>query len=173
MKNLEVKYRISRLEPVAEFLTGLKEVQKVWHREQIDIYYPVPTGRLKLRSEEGGNAQLIFYRRDNSTKARESQYLIYYSKNHWDLNEILQQALGVLITVKKQRTLFLFRNVRIHLDRVEQLGDFVEFESVVDTRFNDETAQQNLQEILDKFRRFRLIPIPESYSDLLLRAKAK
>lgn len=172
MKNLEVKYRVSRLEQVVEFLSCLPEVQKVWQRRQKDRYYSVPTGRLKLRREDGAAAQLIFYRREDAIRARESEYQIYRSENPAELDEILKRALGVFVTVKKERTLFLFRNVRIHLDRVEQLGDFVEFESVVDARFDEETARRNLEEILDKFRPFRLISVAESYSDLLLRAES-
>jgi adenylate cyclase class 2 len=34
------------------------------------------------------------------------------------------------LVVKKTRRLFIFEGVRIHLDRVEDLGDFIEFEGV-------------------------------------------
>jgi len=43
---------------------------------------------------------------------------------------VLRNALGVRVVVEKARRLLLWRNVRIHLDRVIGLGDFVEVEAV-------------------------------------------
>ena len=45
--------------------------------------------------------------------------------------ESLEAALGVTCVVEKERRLFLFENVRIHLDDVAHLGCFVELESVL------------------------------------------
>jgi adenylate cyclase class 2 len=45
----------------------------------------------------------------------------------------LADALGVRAVVEKARRLLLWRNVRIHLDTVAHLGNFVELEAVSDT----------------------------------------
>ena len=42
----------------------------------------------------------------------------------------LASAYGIWKTVKKRRRIFLHRNVRIHVDEVQGLGDFVELEAV-------------------------------------------
>lgn len=42
----------------------------------------------------------------------------------------LAAAIGVRVVVTKRRRLFLWRDVRIHLDDVEQLGRFIELEAV-------------------------------------------
>lgn len=44
------------------------------------------------------------------------------------LNRMLTNSLGVLGEVKKFRHLFLYGQTRIHLDKVEGLGTFLEFE---------------------------------------------
>jgi predicted adenylyl cyclase CyaB len=41
---------------------------------------------------------------------------------------VLTEAFGVLAVVRKRRDLYLFRDARIHIDDVEDLGTFVEFE---------------------------------------------
>ncbi|MEJ2634501.1 MAG: class IV adenylate cyclase [Calditrichia bacterium] len=167
MKNIEIKYRVKSIQELQNFLSGADEVKRVWQREQQDIYYNIPNGRLKLRLEDDTDSQLIFYRRDNSDQARESNYFIYRSDKAEDLSNILGMALGRKLIVKKVRTLLMFRNVRIHLDRVEGLGEFLEFESVVNGDTSEQEAQRNLAEIQAFLSGFEFHPVPESYSDLL------
>jgi adenylate cyclase, class 2 len=69
--------------------------------------------------------------------------------------------------VTKSRRLFLFEGVRIHLDRVDVLGVFIEFEAVVP----EDEDPANYTRLLDTLRE-RLAIRPEdlqreSYSDLL------
>ena len=48
-----------------------------------------------------------------------------------ELAEALDAALGTVVVVSKRRRLFLWEGVRIHLDEVDGLGSFVEFEAVL------------------------------------------
>ena len=43
--------------------------------------------------------------------------------------EALDAALGTTVVVAKRRRLFIWEDVRIHLDEVEGLGTFVELEA--------------------------------------------
>jgi predicted adenylyl cyclase CyaB len=47
------------------------------------------------------------------------------------LREALALAYGIAGRVRKQRTLYLAGRTRIHIDRVEGLGDFMELEVVL------------------------------------------
>jgi len=49
--------------------------------------------------------------------------------------------------VRKRREIYLVENVRIHLDEVEGLGTFLEFEAMLDQQHPDE---QVARELLDR-----------------------
>ena len=53
------------------------------------------------------------------------------SRNRRRCCEAFDAALGTVVVVSKRRRLFLWEGVRIHLDEVEGLGSFVEFEAVL------------------------------------------
>lgn len=97
--------------------------------QQLDTYFKVPNGRLKLR-EQQSSAELIFYERTNQAIERESNYQIITVAEPEALKHALSAALGVLVAVEKSRRLLLWRNVRIHLDEVPGLGNFIELEAV-------------------------------------------
>jgi homotetrameric cytidine deaminase len=97
---------------------------------QRDTYFAAPRGRLKLREQEPGGAELIAYERPDAAEARESRYRIAPVAEPEALRDALDAALGTTVVVDKRRRLFLWEGVRIHLDRVEGLGAFVELEGV-------------------------------------------
>jgi adenylate cyclase, class 2 len=137
---------------------------------QTDTYFVTNTGKLKLREIAGAaQAELIRYERELTGQARASDYTI----EHVDVRDVertihdLSRAAGVRCVVKKSRELLLWRNVRIHLDTVEQLGTFVELESVVSDHTDEPTARKNFDEV---FAALQLGAMPEelrSYGDLL------
>ena len=92
---------------------------------QRDTYFRVASGRLKLREEDPGGATLVQYDRVDSDEARESRYRLIPVDDPVDLCRALEASLGVLAVVEKERHLLLWQNVRIHLDRVAGLGDFL------------------------------------------------
>ncbi|HEU4736766.1 MAG TPA: class IV adenylate cyclase [Solirubrobacterales bacterium] len=99
---------------------------------QRDTYFQAPHGRLKLREEEGVRPHLIAYERLDGVEARESRYRIIETEEPEELKAALRGTLGVKVVVAKERRLFLWEGVRIHLDQVDGLGDFIEFEAVAD-----------------------------------------
>jgi predicted adenylyl cyclase CyaB len=99
---------------------------------QVDTYFVVPRGRLKLRRERGAVAQLIAYERPDLPGQKESRYRIVAVEDAAGLEEALAVSLGISAVVRKARRLFLLDGVRIHLDQVEGLGSFIEFEGVAD-----------------------------------------
>jgi adenylate cyclase class 2 len=102
--------------------------------EQRDTYFDVEHGRLKLREDLGrGGGELIFYLRDDASRPRSSRYWRAPTAEPEPLARLLEAAHGVAGVVAKRRRLFLYENVRIHLDQVEGLGAFIELESVLAT----------------------------------------
>ena len=97
---------------------------------QRDTYFRVATGRLKLREERPGGATLVQYDRVDADEARESRYRLVPVDDPAALCAALEASLGTLAVVEKDRHLLLWQSVRIHLDRVKDLGDFVELEGI-------------------------------------------
>jgi homotetrameric cytidine deaminase len=137
---------------------------------QRDTYFRTRSGRLKLREEEPGGAVLIQYDRPDAAEARESRYRLTRVEDPDDLRASLDAALGTLVVVDKERHLFMWDGVRIHLDTVDGLGSFVELEGVA-------PADSDLGPEREKLARLqRELGIEEvltdSYSDRLLGAEA-
>src|SRR5215218_10746980 len=97
---------------------------------QEDTYFNVFHGRLKLRREQGATPHLIAYERPDHAGQKESRYRIVEVSEALELQAALAGALGIVAIASKTRRLFVLGNVRIHLDRVEGLGSFIEFEAV-------------------------------------------
>jgi predicted adenylyl cyclase CyaB len=116
---------------------------------QRDTYFNAREGRLKLREEVGSAAQLIAYRRADLSGERTSHYRLVDVARPEGLAAALAASLGVKAVVAKARRLFIWEgNVRIHLDAVEGLGNFIEFEAVA-------AADSDLSRERDQARRLR------------------
>jgi homotetrameric cytidine deaminase len=127
---------------------------------QRDTYFRVPQGRLKIREPDG---TLIPYRRGDQVSDYE---LVPVDER---VRDALAGTLGVRVVVAKRRHLLMWeQTVRIHLDEVEGLGDYMEIEAVAApesdlSRERDQLARlRELLEVSDG----RLID--SSYSDMLL-----
>jgi len=118
-----------------------------------------------LRIINSQSGELIFYKRKESKKIRVSNYIISRTKDFKNLSEILSLNFEILVIVKKERKIFIFDNIRIHLDKVENLGEFLEFEIVYD---NYEQAKKQMKFLINYFKLNRNNFINNSYSDLLM-----
>ena len=134
--------------------------------EQRDTYFVVPQGRLKLRECAGRGAELIGYARGDRAAARGSDYRITVVSDPDGLRSVLEAALGVRGEVVKRRELWMWNGVRIHLDQVKELGEFIEFEAVMEAGEDDAIGLEKLAQL----RRAFLIRdddlVGNSYSDL-------
>jgi predicted adenylyl cyclase CyaB len=98
--------------------------------EQEDVFFTVPLGRLKLRMQNGAT-ELIYYLRENSSGPRQSNYLRIPIPDPAATRAMLALVHGERGIIRKTRWLYLVGQTRIHLDRVENLGDFLELEVVL------------------------------------------
>ncbi len=103
---------------------------------QIDTYFKVPKGRLKLREGNIENS-LIFYERTNIAASNVSSVILYQCTPNAALKDILLATQQVLTTVDKHRKIYFIDNVKFHFDEVHGLGTFLEVEAIdVDGRFS-------------------------------------
>ena len=129
-RNDEIKARIERIESILPKVAAIADKGPV-EIIQDDIFFACPNGRLKLRVVSPGEGELIFYRRSDQTGPKESFYLVYPTTAPDVLRESLSLAYGEVGRVRKKRTIFHMGRTRIHLDRVENLGTFLELEVVL------------------------------------------
>jgi adenylate cyclase, class 2 len=117
--------------------------------QQHDTYFNAAHGVLKLRAESPGRPHLIQYERADQAQQRQSSYRIVAVDDPDSLRTALAAALGIRSVVEKQRRLFLWKEVRIHLDNVKWLGRFIELEAVAPAK-SDLSGERKLIEQLRK-----------------------
>jgi predicted adenylyl cyclase CyaB len=139
--------------------------------QQLDTYFKVPRGRLKLREQDGA-AELIYYERSDEAIERESNYRIAPVEDPDGLKDALGSALGILVAVEKSRRLLLWRNVRIHLDQVGGLGSFIELEAVAEPDSDLSGEYRNVAELREALGITDERILAVGYSDELLRVGA-
>lgn len=149
---------------------------------QIDTYFRVPSGRLKLREGNIENALIYYKRADQAGSKRCDSFLwdlrcgekgtVPIKKGDcplFSLKRILKAACGVLTVVAKRREIYFLGNVKFHIDRVQGLGNFVEIEA--QDRSGRHAAKVKKQ--CEFYRRLLgILPedlLADSYSDQILR----
>ncbi|HZU40759.1 MAG TPA: cytidine deaminase [Solirubrobacteraceae bacterium] len=166
--NVELKARDPDPEATAGRCRALgAEDRGVLH--QRDTYFAGARGRLKLREQGSKGSQLIAYRRPDATEPEASRYVLAAVHEPEPVREALASALGTTVVVTKLRRLFMWENVRIHLDDVEGLGAFVELEALVGPGLNDpEEARAKVARLREELAIEDGALIAAGYSDLLL-----
>jgi predicted adenylyl cyclase CyaB len=129
-RNIEIKAKVRDFDQLRQRVEQISDTP-VEVIPQTDTFFQTPQGRLKLR-ELPDRGELIYYERMDATGPKQSNYFISRTTEPDSLTEILRLALGVRGVVRKQRLLYLVSKTRIHLDQVDGLGDFLEFEVVLD-----------------------------------------
>lgn len=169
-RNIEIKARIGSVETVlAQALqaVGGQPVQI----EQDDTFFRVPHGRLKLRQFADGSAELIHYHRPDTDQAKASDYVRVAVPEAAALREALARGCGLLGRVRKTRWLLIADeggfSTRIHLDRVEGLGDFMELEVVLKDGQSDAEGVAVAQALMVRLGLHEAPQLAGSYLDLL------
>lgn len=164
--NVEIKAKCNNPDRVRSYLLTNNAVFKGVD-EQVDTYFTVPNGRLKLRE---GNIEnnLIFYERTNQAGPKNSRFHLVKVEDAKALKEVLTKSTGVKVVVKKKREIYYISNVKFHIDEVPGLGSFVEIEA---GNILADLTQEQLKEQCDFYvKEFGIAPqdlIEVSYSDML------
>jgi len=147
VENIEVKAKVSDLNEIRKKVLQL-EHHYVGIDHQKDTYFNTQAGRMKLRQSKLSGAYIILYFRDDIQGPKSSTYQMIPVKDSDGVKALLSQMLGLQVVVEKEREIFLYENVRIHLDRVMGLGDFMELEAVMDNQYNDKKKEKEKVEYL-------------------------
>lgn len=168
--NVEIKARCLYPERVRRALEE-REAEFRGLDRQVDTYFRVPCGRLKLR-EGNIECNLIYYSRTDEAGPKDSHVTLYHTEHPAALKEILTNALGVLVVVEKEREIYFIDNVKFHVDTIEPLGSFVEIEAIDATgTFGRDHLLRQCAEYMAVLgiRQDDLISV--SYSDMLMSAE--
>ena len=165
--NIEIKARCSNPDRVRSILND-NDADFKGTDHQVDTYFNVPEGRLKLR--QGSIEQnLIFYRRSNSRSPKTSDINLVPAEHPQKLHALLDNALGTKVVVDKQREIYFIDNVKFHIDRVEELGNFVEIEAIDESGFyGEEQLHKQCRKYMNLLDIAEDDLVGQSYSDLLL-----
>jgi len=165
--NIEIKAKSNNQDAIRKILKS-KNADFKGIDHQIDTYFKVDNGKLKLREGKIEN-YLIHYQRENKEGPKQSDVTLFKSDPQSSLKEILTKALGVLVVVDKKREIYFIDNVKFHIDAVEDLGTFVEIEAIDnDNTIGKDKLLEQCQFFLDLFKIPQENLISVSYSDLLL-----
>ncbi|MGH2649360.1 MAG: class IV adenylate cyclase [Ginsengibacter sp.] len=166
IKNFEFKARVDNIEEYEKKLLSLNPEFRGIDR-QVDTYFNVSKGRLKLREGNIENS-LINYDRENVADSKKSEIILFQFKTDTALKEILTRQLGVKIVVVKKRKIYFIGNVKFHFDFVDALGTFIEVEAI-DSKgeFTIEQLREQCNNYFTFFELKKSALIDKSYSDLL------
>ena len=111
MKLIEIKARCSNPSKVRQLLLQQPKIQFIGVDAQVDTYFKIPSGRLKLREGNIENS-LIYYNRENKKDAKKSEVTLYKPAEVASLKAVLVAALPTLIVVEKKREIYFIDYIR-------------------------------------------------------------
>jgi len=165
--NIEIKAHCRNQEKIREILKS-NDARFQGTDHQIDTYFNVNQGRMKLRE---GNIEnhLIHYDRVDSEGPKKSKVILYDPEPGSTLKELLAKALGILAVVDKIREIYWIDNAKFHLDDVNGLGPFVEIEAIdKDLTIGEKKLREQCNFYMKLFGIRPEDLISKSYSDMLL-----
>ena len=171
--NYEIKAYTSEHDSIREFLNKHKAVFKgVDH--QIDTYFPVKIGRLKIREGNIENC-IVHYDRESKSGPKRCEYSIIKFKPDdpvlRSFKDILISTMGVLTVVDKKREIYFLGNTKFHLDTVKGFGKYFEIEVIDTKKIEESVLRKQCENYLKELGIKSAQLMKESYSDMMLEIK--
>ncbi|MBL8758815.1 MAG: class IV adenylate cyclase [Phycisphaerae bacterium] len=163
-RNIEFKAELRDLD-LARAIARRIGARHVGQLAQTDTYFKLPQGRLKRRQTDAEPPEYILYARADDARPRVSEFTIFSEPDAFARFGTL--GMPPWVTVRKLRDVFLLDFVRIHLDQVERLGRFIEFEALVLPQHNAGRCHRDIQRLRADFGPVLGEPVSASYSDLI------
>ena len=163
---IEIKAKCNDSQKVREILKSKNaDFKGVDH--QVDTYFKVNKGRLKLREGNIENS-LIYYEREDKEGPKQSNVILFKSDSDSSLKEILIKSLGELVVIDKKREIYFIDNIKFHIDSVKGLGSFVEIEAIDTGGISKDKLLKQCNEYLKLLSINTEDLLSNSYSDMLL-----
>lgn len=165
-QNIEIKARLDDVDETSRLARKISDSgPEVIVQE--DIFFRCSSGRLKLRIFADNSAELIAYSRNNDTGPKKSDYVISHVPDPQTMRDALDRAMGVRSIVRKTRHLYLAGRTRIHVDRVDGLGDFLELEVVMRPDEEEAVGADEARGLMTQLRIGEDMLIDCAYVDLI------
>jgi predicted adenylyl cyclase CyaB len=165
-RNVEIKARLTDRSKACAIASGLSGAEPE-HIRQHDIFFKSQRGRLKLRKFPDGTGELIQYDRPDTPSVKLSDYRIVRTPDAETLLDILRQTVASVGEVRKNRLVYLVGQTRVHIDQVDGLGDFVEFEVVLRPDQDQEEGMRIANRLLEAFEIDGTQLVGAAYVDLI------
>lgn len=170
-RNVEIKAQVSDMASLKERAKSIA-TEGPFEINQEDTFFKCNSGRLKLRKFDDARGELIFYRRSDQGGPKESFYLRSKTSDPDTLRQSLDIAYGMTGQVKKARSLYMVGRTRVHLDKVEELGDFMELEVVLTNDDSTEYGVAEAERLMEQLGVASDDLVEGAYIDLLQRQDA-
>jgi predicted adenylyl cyclase CyaB len=171
-KNIEIKAKIVSLDKILSIVEEISDsIPELLVQE--DTFFNSPKGRLKIRIFEDTTGELIYYKRLNVCGPKRSRYQIFQLADPNPAKRWFSEMFGIKGVVRKRRTLYKIGNTRIHLDRVDSLGDFIELEVVFGDNDTIETGKDIVDNLMRKLNIYSKNLISGAYIDLIASQQSK
>ena len=165
-RNVEIKARVRDYQQTIQRARELASSDPIIIPQE-DVFFPCPSGRLKLRILGPEHGELIFYQRPDHEGPKTSHYSLAPTSDPTGLRHVLASAYGEKAVVRKTRHLYFVGRTRIHLDRVEGLGDFLELEVVLTEEDSIEGGEAEARRLMEPLGVLTEDLVPDAYVDLL------
>ncbi len=158
---IEVKFPLKNVEQVVNFLNKFAE-KKVENSVQVDTYFtPTHKNFLEpdypfqwLRVRESDKSIVLNYKHFYPENVKKTDYCDEFEAivNSLVIKKILERLdFKKMVEVKKERSSWLYKGVEISVDKIKELGEFIELE--LTTKFdNPKEAKQYLYNITKEIR---------------------
>ena len=87
---------------------------------------------------------------------------------------MLEDSLGILVAVEKQREIYYIGNIKIHIDIVKELGSFIEIEASDEKgNYTKDQLHKQCSELMTAMEIREEDLVQKSYSDLIMERISK
>ena len=163
MLNLELKVKIDEMEEIRKIISNLSIYSNTFYQK--DTYFLTGKKRVKIRESKNNN-ELIYYIREDSISSKNSRYFLLKINNF--IIFLIKKIFKTKVVIEKKRDLYIYKNTRIHLDEVKNLGNFLELETVIKDGSKYKDYEIEHLKLIEHLNLNAMEKIKYSYSDLMM-----